>query len=1019
MSDISAQRAPTRGRGLSRGGRGGGAIGRGGRNGLTRSNGDHYDEVPLEEQGELGKLKAKYASELILLREMFPAWSEDDLIGPLEEASGDTHVAANRISEGHAAQWNDVKKKTKERPKQQKTSSANTTDEGSRSGRGGFKSARGTFEGGRGGRGGVRGTAERGAFRGGRGGLAPRGGKTNGAEETLPVEAHGDEEAADGEAGSKDGSGEATVSLVEKAKAVTPVAPMTASEKPAAKSSVPAEPPKKTWASLLHSAPPPPPPQPQPVPVPAPVVSKKPQSPPETKVEPPAPVTEPTVPPTTIAQPPQETTASLPPPVVTPVIKKSPIVAPAVPAISTSAVPQPESVVPTAVPETTKVTEDHDEPGPAAEEHPEETTAEDTPEETPESLPSPGLDKLTEENLEKIENVAPAPPTSTAASTVATTPLPISAPLQISKGLPPAHRAPGHRSGLRRMLDQHEAVVMPRGDFVDRAAVQFGSMGLNGDIDEPEEAEQPEKPETVAPPQQSPIAQPKAALPTPVPAASTPSVAPLAQQPVPTAQAQPVQEQQQPQQPQQQQLQQQQQPQQPISLPRQAPGLVPPIQQPISGNPLSSSPSAPQQLQQQPSQSLGQSVPRQSGFGADAAKFDSYGQQQQQQQQQLSGQQNPVGQSPYGGYQTQAQQPSQPSADPYATYYSGANDPNRGGFGAFYSSPYTAGQGQQQAQHQPSDQAASQPRSSSALGGGVGASLDNAQSGAAVSGNQQQQSQQSRFGTSFQGNEASQPGQANAQQGGPQHPSQYPMHPSYYPYYNYMSQMYGHYGSYPKGFYGGSPQAYMSPGGYEHSSSPGNYSGFGGPGSQGRDSSVNEYGRTGATQGHAQQQQQQQQQQSQHPTLGYGSGGMPDYMSSRQHGQLGGFGTQQQQHGLGGQQGGHTEETLKPYGETKAPTGPSANPAGAPGRPPSTSGLSGPGQSQVPQGQSQQHQQNLMGAYPQHLQAQSGGNTPLMGGNQGHHNSQYGMYGGFGSGYPQYGSQGGNRQQGGWGYGGH
>ena len=50
-----------------------------------------------------------------------------------------------------------------------------------------------------------------------------------------------------------------------------------------------------------------------------------------------------------------------------------------------------------------------------------------------------------------------------------------------------AYRAagtPGRNSSFqRRVLEQQEAVVMPGHNAVDRAAVQFGSMGLNGEPD--------------------------------------------------------------------------------------------------------------------------------------------------------------------------------------------------------------------------------------------------------------------------------------------------------------------------------------------------------------------------------------------------------------------------------------------------------------------------------------------------------------------------------------------------------
>ena len=102
MSEVQS-RAPARGRGSSRGGRGGGSFGgsnaRGARtSGSARTNGE--DNIPIEEQGELGKLKAKYATQLSTLREMFIDWTEDDLVGVLDDTAGDLETAANMISEG-------------------------------------------------------------------------------------------------------------------------------------------------------------------------------------------------------------------------------------------------------------------------------------------------------------------------------------------------------------------------------------------------------------------------------------------------------------------------------------------------------------------------------------------------------------------------------------------------------------------------------------------------------------------------------------------------------------------------------------------------------------------------------------------------------------------------------------------------------------------------------------------------------------------------------------------------------
>jgi len=109
MSDAQSQRPAPRGRGSARGGRGASSLGgstRGGRSsGSTRTNGDSLEtsktsDIPIEEQGEVGKLKTKYASQLALLKDLFPAWTDEDLVIPLEETSGDVQQAANMISEG-------------------------------------------------------------------------------------------------------------------------------------------------------------------------------------------------------------------------------------------------------------------------------------------------------------------------------------------------------------------------------------------------------------------------------------------------------------------------------------------------------------------------------------------------------------------------------------------------------------------------------------------------------------------------------------------------------------------------------------------------------------------------------------------------------------------------------------------------------------------------------------------------------------------------------------------------------
>lgn len=62
-------------------------------------------------QSDLKKLKSKYSSQLSTLKELFTEWTDDDLLFTLQDADGDLELAIDRISEGHANQWGEVKTK--------------------------------------------------------------------------------------------------------------------------------------------------------------------------------------------------------------------------------------------------------------------------------------------------------------------------------------------------------------------------------------------------------------------------------------------------------------------------------------------------------------------------------------------------------------------------------------------------------------------------------------------------------------------------------------------------------------------------------------------------------------------------------------------------------------------------------------------------------------------------------------------------------------------------------------------
>ena len=65
-------------------------------------------------QNDFKTLKLRYKQYLSSLVELFPNWSQEDLLFVMDECQGDFDLAINRISEGYASQWGQVKtKKTK------------------------------------------------------------------------------------------------------------------------------------------------------------------------------------------------------------------------------------------------------------------------------------------------------------------------------------------------------------------------------------------------------------------------------------------------------------------------------------------------------------------------------------------------------------------------------------------------------------------------------------------------------------------------------------------------------------------------------------------------------------------------------------------------------------------------------------------------------------------------------------------------------------------------------------------
>ncbi|KAI7284472.1 hypothetical protein KC345_g2221 [Hortaea werneckii] len=484
MSEVEARAPPSRGRSSTRGGRGGFGRGgpRGGRKPINGASDAAQMEESLEDQGELGEVKKKFSSELGMLRDMFPDWTDTDLVFALQESDGDVGATVDKITQGNVSQFAEVKKpkdRARSKAKEEPATGSAIEKPAARGGRG-----RGGFDSTRGGRGRAS-DRGRGGLRGGRGGHTT----TNGPQkDVVPASIPTNESAAwdtttttaaesapskntttDAAKESGQDAGQSSWGNVVTSEAT----PATASE--GMKSSlIPDGGPKKSWASMFS----------HPKPTPAPVVPKQ------------APV--PSQPP------PAELVAS-----------------------GEAQSKKEETTVQEAPKEPEPV-----QPAPAIQETPAEPVPAPVPTGSVKSdAPPPNAAStkvpLTEENVEHLPDESHAPATQTVASTTGSidtrnlTPLPNQqAPIG---SRPPmggyaatAYRATGapgrSPSFQRRVQEQQEAVVMPGHNAVDRAAVQFGSMGLNGEAG-PDVDEDREEPETQKALQPSPPAQPRTSLP--------------------------------------------------------------------------------------------------------------------------------------------------------------------------------------------------------------------------------------------------------------------------------------------------------------------------------------------------------------------------------------------------------------------------------------------------------------------------------------------------------------------------
>lgn len=101
MSEVQVRPSAPRGRGSARGR--GGYGSRGGRGGSRFANGERTENIqtsPPEDEGEIGQLKKQYSGKLSTIKEMFPDWTDEDIVYALQETDGDLESTIERISEG-------------------------------------------------------------------------------------------------------------------------------------------------------------------------------------------------------------------------------------------------------------------------------------------------------------------------------------------------------------------------------------------------------------------------------------------------------------------------------------------------------------------------------------------------------------------------------------------------------------------------------------------------------------------------------------------------------------------------------------------------------------------------------------------------------------------------------------------------------------------------------------------------------------------------------------------------------
>lgn len=105
MSEVQSRPTAPRGRGGSRGGRGGFSSrgARGGRGHATNGDkADHTTATSIDDDPEVSQLKKQYGGKVSTIQELFPSWTDEDVVFALQETNGDLEAAVERITDGKA-----------------------------------------------------------------------------------------------------------------------------------------------------------------------------------------------------------------------------------------------------------------------------------------------------------------------------------------------------------------------------------------------------------------------------------------------------------------------------------------------------------------------------------------------------------------------------------------------------------------------------------------------------------------------------------------------------------------------------------------------------------------------------------------------------------------------------------------------------------------------------------------------------------------------------------------------------